>query len=321
MVDRIKNKNNLNINDLKKGPGRAEDPVNVQKLIDGYFKGATRRNADDTMRYPKLSEMNRVQKKYEAVNLMRQLNYETTNGLSYEKQFEVIADESIDDFISELRSAADRTNDLQDGVIGSFSQGKTGDCGFLSTLKALSSNKKYAKKIEKLITDNKNGTYTVVFPDAKDKPYTFSNEEIEAANQYSTGDKDVRILEMAAEKHRVATQGVGLRAIFPTEARQLLIGEKYKFFAYGKNAALSVDKDKMLYLDTSEVLKMIPDGKFFVVSDLKYSQNGEKEIGHAFYAKKEGKMLKLFNPHNTMNEAVSTSCDDLVNSGKYMINY
>ena len=138
------------------------------------------------------------------------------------------------DFLSDIIQDADETNDKQDGVIGSFKQGETGDCYFLSLLETISrsSNKNIIKDT---ITNNGDGTYTVRFrgintPNLWDIPSEqiekFKKEGIVVTEKElteakltdldgnvlidrttnsplfaSTGDKDVRILEFAFNKY------------------------------------------------------------------------------------------------------------------------
>ena len=57
----------------------------------------------------------------------------------------------------------DTTDLKQDGVIGSFGQGQTGDCWLLSSLRSISQNPEYAQILKDSIKNNGDGTYTVNF--------------------------------------------------------------------------------------------------------------------------------------------------------------
>ncbi|MCM1338663.1 MAG: hypothetical protein NC191_03220 [Muribaculaceae bacterium] len=100
-----------------------------------------------------------------------------------------------------------------DGMIGDFKQGTSGDCWFLSGLKALSVTPIGNDIIRNSITKNDDGTITVNFKGAN-KSYTITEKEFNSAvkggiayklagsgvHKYSTGDSDVLVLELAMEK-------------------------------------------------------------------------------------------------------------------------
>ncbi len=81
-----------------------------------------------------------------------------------------------------------------------FNQGQIGDCWFLASIAAVQRSPKGQEILNNMITDNKDGTYTVKFKGA-DKEYTVNAIELLSKDNYASGDYDVRILEIAAEKH------------------------------------------------------------------------------------------------------------------------
>ncbi len=113
--------------------------------------------------------------------------------------------------LSQLLYYTDTTDLIRDGKIGSFAQGRTGDCWFLSMLNNFASTIEGEKNIAQRISQaDKDGNYTVTF----DNPFNQSEKiKIQVTQQdlqnydlsnedtyYSSGDLDVRILESAAEK-------------------------------------------------------------------------------------------------------------------------
>lgn len=102
------------------------------------------------------------------------------------------------------KCAAEVLNSAKYGVNckidGDFYQGDIGDCWFLSSIAAVKRSPKGQEILNNMITDNKDGTYTVKFKGA-DKEYTVNACEIFDKRIYASGDLDVRILEIAAEKH------------------------------------------------------------------------------------------------------------------------
>jgi len=91
-------------------------------------------------------------------------------------------------------------------------QGNTGDCWLISGILSMSYTDDGAELIKNAITKNDDGSYTVKF-DGVDKEYTITEDELESANkkgfleglgvkksEYSTGDDDVLLIELAMEK-------------------------------------------------------------------------------------------------------------------------
>ena len=110
-----------------------------------------------------------------------------------------------------------KVNDLEsDGKIGSFHQGSgVGDCWFLSMLNNYSSTPDGEKNIEERIKNNNDGTYSVIlqnpFEQTKKEEYkisktelsnwgTFSYEDAFKSKRFSSGDIDVRIMEIGMNK-------------------------------------------------------------------------------------------------------------------------
>jgi len=89
-----------------------------------------------------------------------------------------------------------------DGKMGASVQGNSGDCWLLAGVNALAKNKTGAKMIKELISVDQKGNATVKLK-GTGEVYTFSPNEIKSARvRLSSGDDDVRIIEMAMEKHR-----------------------------------------------------------------------------------------------------------------------
>ena len=83
-----------------------------------------------------------------------------------------------------------------------FTQGYTGDCWFLSSLKSMCSNETFLEKINNMITVNEeNGVIKSITVNLHGKDYTIDYENIKGANEYATGDLDVRALEIAVNQY------------------------------------------------------------------------------------------------------------------------
>lgn len=89
-----------------------------------------------------------------------------------------------------------------------FKQGYTGDCWLVATIKAISNNPKAKKALESLISVDKFGNVTITLKGVN-RTYTFTPEEIAGSTELSTGDMDVRAIEMAVNKYYHEEQAHG----------------------------------------------------------------------------------------------------------------
>jgi len=111
---------------------------------------------------------------------------------------------------SEINSEYVDDNYLQDGTdvnldgkIGDFQQNKNEqDCWLLAGLETLSNTKEGAEIIKDSIHKNDDGTINVTFKGVHET-YTFTPKEInDAETRLSTGDDDVRAIELGVEQYR-----------------------------------------------------------------------------------------------------------------------
>lgn len=118
------------------------------------------------------------------------------------------------DDISKARLAADfkkiinRSDTLQtpkpampNGKIDkSFKQGQTGDCWLLAGIKSLSMTADGKKLLDNAVKVDKNGNATVTLKGVG-KKYTVTARDLKCSNELSTGDSDVRALEIAMDRY------------------------------------------------------------------------------------------------------------------------
>ena len=113
--------------------------------------------------------------------------------------------------LAQLLYYTDTTDLISDKKIGSFAQGRTGDCWFLSMLGNYASTKDGEENIAKRISNpDANGTYTVTFDDPFNpeikREYKVTQKDLQDYDllqedtYFSAGDLDVRILEVATGK-------------------------------------------------------------------------------------------------------------------------
>ncbi len=245
----------------------------------------------------------------------------------------------------------DPTNDKQDGIIGSFQQGQIGDCYFLATLEA---NKLSAHKdiFKNLITNNKNGTFTVRFAgikeyieqlgvnvpeDMKNKiienGLTVTEEELKSnkckdindkvVGSFSTGDKDVRILEIAfhklclkLEKRTIA----GSDCLGHRNVKLLLKREK-------DDKRIWLKKDGLLNEKVKKIIKGFHNKPFYFgsigVTDSEIRHLDEKRKIHGNHAYTlasvdyENQIIVIINPHDN-NERIPLSFKEFSEQFEYI---
>ncbi len=112
--------------------------------------------------------------------------------------------------VSAFAVAANPETEL-DGELSTFHQGNAGDCGAVSAIQALD-NSVYGKDLlQKMITVNSNGSYTLNFGSGKK---TVSQKEVDAAP--ITGDLDARVIEAGLQKAMNVYNGCFACDVFTT---------------------------------------------------------------------------------------------------------
>lgn len=82
----------------------------------------------------------------------------------------------------------------------SFKQGQTGDCWLLAGVKSLSMTQNGKKLLDNAVKVDKNGNATVTLKGVG-KKYTVTARDLKCSNELSTGDSDVRALEIAMDRY------------------------------------------------------------------------------------------------------------------------
>lgn len=216
-----------------------------------------------------------------------------------------------------------------DGKIGSFQQSNiTWDCWALAGIKSLADNKIGAEIIKNSISlDKENGTVTVKLKGVNES-YTFTLDEI--YNKLSTGqlsnfigDDDVKVLEMAMEKHRKKSiekfnqnRLLNLPTLLDPKNRigdanlkaPLDAGASSEVFAmltdnsvseYFNNTALKIINPFHLFKSTKQYLSYIQKNSQNVVATTYFKNDVNKEIVsyHEYSIKKvDNDHVELINP-------------------------
>jgi hypothetical protein len=110
-----------------------------------------------------------------------------------------------------------------------FSQGNTGDCWLLASIKAIASRPKGLKILNESIKVDEFGN-TVVTLKGVNKTYVISPEELNSNIAYAQGDGDIRALEIAVNKYIEEKRGINMRLDinggYGNVAYLILIGDK-----------------------------------------------------------------------------------------------
>lgn len=116
-------------------------------------------------------------------------------------KYSALYETTIEKLKSRIYKLHDRNPIETNGKIDkNFSQGAAGDCWLLAAIKGISRNPKGLKILNDSIKVNSNGTVTVHLKGV-DKTYTISQKEINNATELSSGDGDVRALEIAVNRY------------------------------------------------------------------------------------------------------------------------
>lgn len=244
---------------------------------------------------------------------------------------------SLDIIFSQVIIDYNGTDGKQDGIIGDFQQGDAGDCWFLAEIKFVSNTPEGAEIIKNSIKNNNNGTFTVTFKGAPNKNYPVTEKEIrKSKDKFSDGDKDVRILEIAADKWRLETQGKSIdKAGTSLEANFLLTGQKNTMAYYSSYKNIdqrtitndkNIDKPKRKTIARSiepiEALQKIPEGQLLRLSfsetnnkdETFKTQNGDSVYTqHGYYIERKGNEIYIHDPHDTAKPAVRMTLSECAN--------
>lgn len=109
----------------------------------------------------------------------------------------------INRLIRRIQSKNSNSNsDVNEKIDNEYKQGNTGDCWLIATITAIRNNPKLKEQLEGQISKDIDGNITV-FLKGINKSYKISKEELKGATELSSGDLDVRAIEIAVRKYLV----------------------------------------------------------------------------------------------------------------------
>lgn len=129
-----------------------------------------------------------------------------SSGLS-RKLESLIADENFDlqkasDAIDNLLLEVNKENKKPNGDIDAdFRQGETGDCWFLSTIQALRNSPQGQALLDDSVNIDPETENIIVNLKGVNKTYTITPQELEDSDKLSSGDLDVRAMEIAVQRY------------------------------------------------------------------------------------------------------------------------
>lgn len=197
------------------------------------------------------------------------------------------------------------------GKVEAFSQGDEGDCWLLSGIDSVSRVNQSA--IKELLSEDKDGNIVVTFK-GNNKKYVVTQQEIfESKGRLSTGDDDVRAIELATEKYR--KELIAKKANMPftdhaiDQSDPLKGGtgsEAYKLLT-GKDSEIADDNKKFI-----ENLQQKPNAKASVVTFK--ADIGSMKAQHIFtVVGADNEYVSIVNPWET-KKIIKVRKDEFLNN-------
>ena len=293
-----------------------QDKTDGKESLFSGIMGETGLKYDKRAEYCK-QIMNKLAERYQERGIyIDDILKEFDNELNYQKETWTPANaKRLDAIVNKLMDRynhIDQTeNYLPNGKIDhDFKQGNTGDCWLIASIKALANSPKGLKMLNDSVKVNKDGSVTVTLKGVN-KTYTFTKEEINGNTQLSTGDLDVRAIEMAFDKYfteeREVNGKVDLNGNSMITAYNILTGKD----GYVNFSFINLFKDREI---TQEEIDKFNDKNHIVCVS---SHNGKKDINikaangsdalltgnHAYAVSRADKnYVYLINPWDTSTE-------------------
>ena len=132
-------------------------------------------------------------------------------GIAIDRLFERISISDKETKNEKLQKVLSRRQEIKEpnGQIDeAFAQGYTGDCWLISVINSITKDKYALEKLNNMISVQKEGDKILnVTVKIQEETYVIDYEELKNANEYATGDLDVRAIEIAASRYKIEHEG------------------------------------------------------------------------------------------------------------------
>ncbi len=146
-------------------------------------------------------------------------------GLLADENFDL---QTVSDSLNDLLLEVNKENKKPNGDIDAdFSQGQTGDCWFLATIQALRNSPQWQDLLDDCVNIDPKTENVIVNLKGVNKSYTITPQELADSDRFSSGDLDVRAMEIALQRYFKENPVMGKTSIDgnnPAIAFKLLTG-------------------------------------------------------------------------------------------------
>lgn len=256
--------------------------------------------------------------RYESVDKSGRVNdVTTTRTFDDEGRIKTVKKETAGKFITDdydydknTKTTTTTLKYTSDGVIGDTKQQSIGNCWVLAGTNGLKDIPKGAQAIKDAIRQHEDGSVTVMLKGVN-RSYTFTPEEIGAHDyvrhdkEYSKGDIDMNLIEMAVTKYRQELVSKGKSTASADDPTKSGYTEDTIFYLTGKKtkcaSVLEITKNK--YLKNKE---KNPD-RYVLTVDFKNADStipgGKILTQHAYHIKRvTNDTVYVVNPHDSSKE-------------------
>ena len=188
---------------------------------------------------------------------------------------------------------------------GTFKQGNTGDCWLLAGIQGLSMTKEGKAILEKSVKVDNKGNATVTLSGVG-KTYKITARDLKCSNELSTGDTDIRALEIAMDRYfreEIPNGNADIDGNTVSKAFELLADPQKTLSTGGKKGVATVLADIQANGLKSRASVTGMSGNIDPKGMDATNEKGEKVKmynGHAYTIKSaDSNYVYLINPHNT----------------------